>query len=199
MTRSAVKPRKRTPRGQGERTREQLLTAADSVLRETRNTAALTIRGVTKRAGVSPMAFYLHFEDREELLSAVMERSFTTFLETLREDAERAGSDPRARLHSSCLAYVRFGLGRWGDYLLIFETSAQLPPGPPAGAATDAFVYLVELVRACRPDEPDPRRVAVELWSALHGTVMLRGNRASFPWPELEPTVIDTADRLVPA
>ena len=196
---SAPKPRTRTPRGQGEQTRERLLDAADDLLHETRDTQALTIRGVTKRAGVSPMAFYLHFEDHDELLVTVMERHFGSFLQTMREGIAAAGPDPRERLHASALAYLRFGLDRPGEYVLVFETAAQLPPGPPAAAATAAFQFIVDLVREASPGEADPRRVAIEVWSALHGTVLLRRNRPSFDWPELEPTVLDMVDRLVPA
>lgn len=199
MPTSAPTPRGRTPRGQGEQTRERLLGAADALLHETRDTRALTIRGVTKRAGVSPMAFYLHFEDRDELLVTVMERHFTTFLEALREGIDAAGPDPRARLHAAALAFMRFGLDRPGEYVLVFETAAQLPPGPPAAAAGAAFRFIVELVHEVCPDEPDPRRVGIEVWSALHGTVLLRRNRPSFDWPPMEPTVLDMVDRLVPA
>lgn len=199
MPTSAPTPRGRTPRGQGEQTRERLLDAADELLHETRDTQALTIRGVTKRAGVSPMAFYLHFEDRDTLLVTVMERHFTTFLGALRDGVATAGEDPRARLHATALTYMRFGLEHPGEYVLLFETSAQLPAGPPAAAATEAFGFLVSAVRDAAPGEPEPRTVAVELWSALHGTVLMRRNRPSFPWPDLEPTIIDMADRLVPA
>jgi AcrR family transcriptional regulator len=196
---TAPNPRPRTPRGQGEQTRERLLTAADDLLRETRETAALTIRGVTKRAGVSPMAFYLHFDDRDALLEAVYERHFRGFLDHMRAALAAAGPQPRARLHAAGLAYLRFGLENPGEYVLIFETAAQLPPGPPASSARDAFAFIVDLVREVRPEEPEPRTVAIEVWSALHGTVLLRRNRPSFDWPALEPTVIDMVDRLVPA
>jgi AcrR family transcriptional regulator len=195
---SSPAARARTPRGQGELTRERLLLAADEILSETRQTSALTIRGVTKRAGVSPMAFYLHFEDRAELLETVMQRHFSAFVEALREALAGAGAEPRARLHAAGLAYMRFGLERGGEYALIFETALQLPPGPPAAAARDAFDFIVDLVREVRPDEPEPRTVAIAVWSALHGTVLLRRGRPSFVWPELEPTVTGMLDRLVP-
>ena len=145
------------------------------------------------------MAFYLHFEDRDALMTTVMERHFATFLATLRDAIAATDPEPRARLHATALAYLRFGLEHAGEYVLIFETAAQLPPGPPAATATDAFLFLVDLVREVRPDEPDPRRLGIEVWSALHGTVLLRRNRPSFAWPDLEPTVIDMVDRLVPA
>jgi AcrR family transcriptional regulator len=196
---TAPTPRPRTPRGQGEQTRERLLTAADDLLHETRETTALTIRGVTKRAGVSPMAFYLHFENREALLEAVYERHFRAFLDVMRGALAAAGPQPRERLHAAGLAYLRFGLENPGEYVLIFETAAQLPPGPPAAAAREAFDFIVDLVREVRPQEPEPRTVAIEVWSALHGTVLLRRNRPSFDWPPLEPTAVDLLDRLVPA
>ena len=198
MPRSPSTSRARTPRGQGEQTRERLIAAADSLLRETRDSAALTIRAVTRAAGVSPMAFYLHFEDRDALHEEIFQRNFSAFLQALRDAVDAAGPDPRDRLHANCLAYMRFGLERQGEYSVIFET-AKLKPGPPATAATEAFEFLVGAVREAGPAEPEPRTVAVEVWSALHGTVLLRRGRPTFPWPELESTVIDMVDRLVPA
>ncbi len=144
------------------------------------------------------MAFYAHFADRDELLATVMQRHVGSFVEAMRAGIADAPPDPRARVHAACLTNMRFGLAHPGEYVLIVETAAQLPPGPPAAAAVDAVAFIVGLVRAARPDEPDPRRVGIEVWSALHGTVLLRRNRPSFDWPELEPTVIDMVDRLVP-
>ncbi|MGH3994367.1 MAG: TetR/AcrR family transcriptional regulator, partial [Pseudonocardiaceae bacterium] len=51
----------RTPRGQGERLRERLLEAGFDIVAEHGDKSHATIRAVTKRAGVSPTAFYLHF------------------------------------------------------------------------------------------------------------------------------------------
>jgi hypothetical protein len=60
-----------------------------------------------------------------------------------------------------------------------------------SGAA--AFQTLVDGVAACiaagvaRPG--DPFRIAIDIWSALHGTASLRRATTGFPWPPLEDQV----------
>ena len=55
--------------------RHALIQAAQEIL-ETEGLAALSLRGVARRAGVSPAAPYHHFPDKRALLDAVAERGF---------------------------------------------------------------------------------------------------------------------------
>ena len=70
---------------------------------------------------------------------------------------------------------------------------------PQVGAA--AFGFLIDGVSACMtadlaPDG-DAVRVAVSVWTALHGIVSLRGSVPSFPWPPLQQQVDDVLGGLV--
>lgn len=70
-------------------TRQALLRAALKLL--SRNSFdSISLREVTKEAGISPTAFYRHFDDMEELGLALVEESFGSLREMLRE----ARSDP---------------------------------------------------------------------------------------------------------
>ncbi len=70
-------------------TRAALLRAALKLL--SRNSFdSISLREVTKEAGISPTAFYRHFDDMEELGLALVEESFGSLREMLRE----ARSDP---------------------------------------------------------------------------------------------------------
>ena len=70
-------------------TRQALLRAALKLL--SRNSFdSISLRVVTKEAGISPTAFYRHFDDMEELGLALVEESFGSLHEMLRE----ARSDP---------------------------------------------------------------------------------------------------------
>ena len=51
-------------------TREQIVLAATAVLREEPD-GQLTMARVAERVGVSPMALYRHFKDRDELVDEV--------------------------------------------------------------------------------------------------------------------------------
>ncbi len=185
----------RNPRGQGELLRERLVAAALALIDEGTDPAQLSIRSVTKRAGVSPTAFYLHFENHDALLQAMVERCFTEF-----RDAVRAGTvgatDPADRLARGGLAYAEFAR-RWpARYALNFvfmKPAAGDPPDKP-GAANDSFNDLVALVLDYLPED-DPRReeadvLARGIWSGLHGYVSLSQTRAGMGWPREDEFVV---------
>ncbi|KAA9165824.1 TetR family transcriptional regulator [Amycolatopsis acidicola] len=74
-----------------ERTRRALLDAALELLAD-RGYASLSLREVTKRAGIVPTAFYRHFASMDELGVALVEES----MRTLRSMLRAARSDPRS-------------------------------------------------------------------------------------------------------
>ncbi|HEY3185834.1 MAG TPA: HTH-type transcriptional repressor FabR [Solirubrobacteraceae bacterium] len=72
------------------RTRQALLDAALELLEE-QSFSSLSLRQVTRAAGIVPTAFYRHFEDMEELGLALIDESFRT----LRAMIRAARADPR--------------------------------------------------------------------------------------------------------
>ena len=80
----------RTSRGAGsrqerkQRTRQALLDAALRLL-ENRSFDNLSLREVAREAGVVPTAFYRHFESMEELGLVLIDESFRTLRQMLRE------------------------------------------------------------------------------------------------------------------
>src|ERR1700733_7838495 len=99
--------RTRNPRGQGERLRAALMDAARELLLELGDQDKLSVRAVTARAGVSPNALYLHFADREELLSAVIIASYAELRAFLRA-AVPEDADPTEQLRALARAYLDF-------------------------------------------------------------------------------------------
>jgi AcrR family transcriptional regulator len=82
----------RTPETRQERkqrTRQDLLQAALRLL-EDQSFSSLSLREVTREAGVVPTAFYRHFENMEELGLVLIDESFRT----LREMMRAARADP---------------------------------------------------------------------------------------------------------
>jgi AcrR family transcriptional regulator len=77
-----------------QRTRQALLDAALAQL-EGQSFSSLSLRQVTRAAGVVPTAFYRHFEDMQELGLALIEESFRT----LRAMLSEARADPRTYEH----------------------------------------------------------------------------------------------------
>lgn len=190
----------RTPRGQGERLGERLVDAAVEMLDEGTDPAQLSIRAVTRRAGVSPTAFYLHFENHDELMRAMVARCFTQFRDTVREGTDQ-GADPSGRLIAAGLAYTAFAR-RWpARYALNFmftEPAEGEAPEKPA-AADDSFNDLVALVLDYLGTDdarrPDADFMARGIWSGLHGYVTLCAARTGMGWPSEQEFV----DRLARA
>jgi AcrR family transcriptional regulator len=76
------------------RTRQALLDGALQLL-EAESFSSLSLRQVTRAAGVVPTAFYRHFDDMEELGLVLIDESFRTLRAMLRA----ARADPRTNEH----------------------------------------------------------------------------------------------------
>ncbi|MFF5083384.1 TetR/AcrR family transcriptional regulator [Actinoplanes sp. NPDC000266] len=72
-----------------------------------------SVAAVARRIGVSTAAPYRHFPDRAHLLSAVSAAAARDLRTAIEAAAEKAGSDPAARMASVAGAYVRY-VGRTG-------------------------------------------------------------------------------------
>jgi len=82
-----------------EATRRAIVAAALELLEE-QSFSALSLREVTRAAGISPAAFYRHFESMEALGLVLIDESFRTLRDMLR--GARAGKlDPRRTIDSS--------------------------------------------------------------------------------------------------
>ena len=71
--------RQRNRRGEGDRLREEIITAASQIIGESGDDSALTLRGVARRVGIAAPSIYRHFTDVDELKMAVVQRSFAEF------------------------------------------------------------------------------------------------------------------------
>ena len=86
--------RRRNPRGQGDRLREEIITAASELIAESGDADRLSLRAVAKRIGIAAPSIYRHFPDAEHLKMAVVERNFATFAaarDRARRDDHRSG------------------------------------------------------------------------------------------------------------
>ncbi len=81
-TGSAAPRGRRRTRANGEQSRERILDAATEVATE-RGYDGTTISLVSKKSGLPPTSIYWHFADKDDLIAAVIERSFARWLEVL--------------------------------------------------------------------------------------------------------------------
>lgn len=171
--------RRRAPRGQGQRLREEILDAAEQLLRQTGDQEAVSVKAVADAVGVSPPAIYLHFADKLELIFAVCQRHFATLDVVLREAAAGAG-DPLESLRRRGRAYVQFGIDHPEEYRILFMMRPTAsPPDWQYGRLLESPLYLdlLDVVQAGLDDgvispEPAPL-IAFTLWASVHGLTSL--------------------------
>jgi AcrR family transcriptional regulator len=194
-----TRPTRRTAnrRGEGERLRGELVEAASRLLERIDGEEALSLRAVTREAGVAPQSFYLHFPDKHALMHAVYEARFAELTAQLR--TALAGLDDSAtatdRVGAIARAYCQYGLAHPGYYRILFGTMGTSGWDPETLPGLAAFQLIRDEVVRSVADEAAAGEITVCLWAFLHGLVTLRVNRPSFRWPP----VGDLIDRTVAA
>jgi len=195
---AATPRRQRNRRGQGSQLRNELIAAARSLLASAQAESELTIRGVTRAAGVHPQAFYLHFENLDALLYAVYAAEFAELTGALHDAA--AGRQPgEPALRAMCQEYGRFAVAQPARYRLLMSVPGQPHPDWDPGQlpGSPALQLLRQaLAAASRRQAPDrsPDQAVILLWATLHGLVTLRISRPAFPWPPLDQLIDQVVD-----
>lgn len=102
---SPIAPRGRKPkRGQ---TRDALMTAALDLVVEKGAFSSLSLREVTKKAGVVPTAFYRHFPDMSALGLTLLDQSFRSLRQMMRE-VRREGLPSEHMIRGSMSTYFNY-------------------------------------------------------------------------------------------
>ena len=204
--------RPRARKGEGERLRDEILEAATALLAERGNKDAVSIRAVAERVGVSPPAIYLHFADKDELFYECCRVGFEELSRRLEEAAATAGT-ALERLGQMGRAYIDYALERGPQYRVLMiggQTGSVSPELIEDDPGLRAFAVLVGTIREGIEageirDDQDPVALAVAVWAAVHGAVMLllsrqaAGEAASEVMPDLPPVemVVDAVLALV--
>lgn len=195
--------RERNPKGEGDRLRRELLDAAADLLGETGEVVSL--RAIAARAGVSPTAVYRHFEDHDALLREAVLHCWREFERAL---VAAAGStdDPALAFRAAGDAYVAFARSQPGKYQVLFANKVSVDKvslggldGIDDGVGGAVFDLLVEMVAAllrANDDRRDPRFVAVQVHTWIHGIVDLTTRHPAGAWPSTETLLDELALRL---
>lgn len=165
--------------------RERVLAKAMELL-EREGPEAITLRAVASAVGVSHMAPYRHFKDKEELLAALAQTGFEALglamqNAALARPAKAGGKGKGGRLLGFGRAYLDFARRRPALYRLMFgPTLANKPQYEHFQAAAQAtFAGLRYAIgatlqsRAPTAGEADVNALAVATWSLVHGLAML--------------------------
>lgn len=149
--------------------RAACLQAARELLEED-GSAALSLRAVARRAGVSATAPYRHFADREALVSAVAAQGYRELAGFLAA-AHPSPTTPED-LSAVALAYVRFALDHPALFRVMFAEPCD-PGNQERAAATEAIhAYVRGIVHATFPTA-EPQALSTAVWALVHGLAFL--------------------------
>lgn len=132
--------------------------------------AALSMRAVARRAGVSPAAPYRHYADREALVSAVAAVGYRELAERLAA-AHPSPSTPE-QLTSVAIAYVRFALDRPALFRIMFGEPCDRDNDERVAATAAVSLYLRAIVERSFP-QADAEALATAIWALVHGLAFL--------------------------
>ncbi|SRR5712692_8113949 len=187
--------------------RQQILDAARELLVRD-GYEKLSMRRVAQRIDYSPTAIYLHFKDKQELVSSLCDETFARLvreLETLPDEFP----DPLARLRKGMERYISFGLKHPDHYLptFVLPLPADLDPERKEAATSQesngmrAFACLraciADGVKARKLRKVDPDVAARAAWAGLHGITSLLIVHDTFPWGDKKAVITATVDTLI--
>jgi AcrR family transcriptional regulator len=183
--------RKRSRRGSGEQLRAEIVTAARDLLASAPHVDAVSIRSVAEAVGVTPPSIYLHFADKDDLISAVVAAVFAELDAAMLEAASRQ-REPLERLRAFGTAYVQFALGHPEHYRLAAMDLRPMSEVDEA-LASSAFVHFRECVAECMAAGifvgEDPTPLTLELWAVAHGIASLLIAKPFLPWGDVDRVV----------
>jgi AcrR family transcriptional regulator len=163
---------------QKESLRRVILDAAGELFLE-QGYEGFSMRRVAERIGYSATTIYRYYEDKDDLLFAVVNEGFSEFARQLTEAAEGA-SNPLKKLEALGHAYIRFGLKNPVYYQMMFMQRADLlfeNQREQTQPMIESFDTLQRTVRAAM-DAGEMKRGDVEtysrvIWSLVHGVTAL--------------------------
>lgn len=145
--------------------RRAVLDAAVAAITE-HGAAAISLRDLARRAGVSHAAPVHHFGDKAGLLTALAEEGYQMLAAALTETRERTGDFVEAGV-----TYVRFALGHRAHFAVMFSPDLFRADDPAVASARERTYDL--LVSGARAVRGEPGTAEIAAWSLVHGFATL--------------------------
>ncbi len=158
-------------------TQERIAEAALSIL-EREGPNAVSMRRVAETAGITAMAIYHHFQNKEALLDFVTDREFSKFLAYIEKRPQRGAIG--TRMIGAMQAYVDYAFDRPRIFDYVFAEArpgARRYPEDFRARRSPTLNPIADLVAKGMESgylkKDDVWEVALELWAHTHGYVAL--------------------------
>lgn len=166
-------------------TAEAILLAAHELF-DREGPAAVTMRRIAEAVGITPMALYRHFPNRDALLKRISEESFQSAASTWRSHRRRR--DPVARLLATQEDYLDYALQHphlFDHAFSVQRDDARRFPEDFRARRSPTLNVVADLLAEGMRDgvwrDDDPWDVAMTLWAHAHGLIALyRAGRFSY-------------------
>jgi AcrR family transcriptional regulator len=153
------------------KTRDRILEAAEKLYRKD-GLSTLSIRRIADQVGLTPMAIYRHFRDKDAIIDALVGAGYRKWEKQF--EAVPRSHMPVERIRAGLLSYVEFAL----EERRLFELMYLVPRRTTASPATKsaAFTSMMDAAREAVASGligGDPAEVILLAWSTTHGLVAL--------------------------
>jgi AcrR family transcriptional regulator len=141
----------------------------------------LTLRKVAKCVGISATAIYRYFDNKDDLILAILSEGFL-LLQRLTMSAINSASTSKERLIFAFKGFMDFALKYPALYELMFMSKVQIGEIMRANdekyqKIRGSFFIVVDRVRECMDEgiieKSDPVTYAFKLFALSHGTISL--------------------------
>ncbi len=185
--------------------KRKILDAAKEILFE-KGLEKISMRAIAERIDYSPTTIYLHFKNKEELITSLMEYAFEQLVVTLVSfDRDSFSEDPLIILKEGLRIYINHGVSNPHFYRMMTtsilkrsEKSTALKEGT---MNNQAFLILEKGVKDCIDagvvEVTESRSAAMMLWAAIHGLTMLLIDMPHFPWGDKDSLINAYVDMLI--
>jgi AcrR family transcriptional regulator len=144
--------------------------------------SALSVRAISKRAGVSTIGIYSHFKGKQGILDQLYIDGFEKIFSII--EIIDTNVSAREVILNGVKGYLALADQYEAHYRLIFgESDAGYSPSEEAqGMSEKAFKKLVDVSSLILPRDTDiskKQRIALEIWAFVHGYVSLKHHAIS--------------------
>ena len=165
----------------------------------------LSIRKIAAAVEYSPATIYLYFQDKDEIIYEMMQ--FGCGMMAKYFDADLQEQNAAVRIRKVGEGYIRFGMENPDWYDLMFNSLQPIKHIEKCKAEWGVGIGLFEmLVAACDEAVPaekrkrvDPRILALQMWSNVHGLVNLYHSQRLNVVGDEEPEklIVQTLDLMI--
>jgi len=162
--------------------REEILEVSKELLIK-EGFSKLSMRRIAERADVSATSIYLYFQNKDDLLLALIEESIENLKVSLMEVVD-ASKGFLMQLEDMARAYIEYALNHPQEYEIIYMVRPEEMPKYPKEKFMNirsAYELLADIIREGHDQEQidveDALINAYTLWAQLHGVVSVILNK----------------------